>query len=351
MALLPLMGPWHLRYPRWNVETVRATLAALAPRRIATTALEPGAFDDPAWQDTPELALPHTVVPWARSAGIEVHAVGVPVPDPEAQADFARYAGQYPALRSAWGEVEAELDGVAERLGAPLTLERIREEVLPVLARHAAARERTFEDGPATGWLRERMETAADRVHALALELDPGAALAVLAPVDELPFLREALESRIEHATLVDPEPAPPHEAERERALLDYAMRVDEGDAERLLAQLGELEAAEARYHEANLLLAHRHPAEALERLETLLRGDFREPYWLPGFALARLGQLYDLAGRRDAALRSYRGVLAFDWAPEEARAAAAEGLERPFGAADDPEDAGGAGDGAPPYA
>jgi hypothetical protein len=58
---------------------------------------------------------------------------------------------------------------------------------------------------------------------------------------------------------------------------------------------------------------------------------DFVEPYYLPGFLLSRLGQLYDLAGRRDAALRAYRGVRALGYAPVEALAAAEDGLQRPF--------------------
>jgi hypothetical protein len=71
--------------------------------------------------------------------------------------------------------------------------------------------------------------------------------------------------------------------------------------------------------------------------LERALRTDFQEPYYLPGFLLARLGQLYDLAGQRDAALRSYRGVLALSYAPLEAAEAATSGLVEPFGAAPAP--------------
>ena len=43
------------------------------------------------------------------------------------------------------------------------------------------------------------------------------------------------------------------------------------------------------------------------------------------------MGQLLDLAGERERALRAYRGVLALSWAPEEARAVALAGLKTPF--------------------
>ena len=92
----------------------------------------------------------------------------------------------------------------------------------------------------------------------------------------------------------------------------------------------------EARYHEANLLLADSRPEEALESLLRLLKLELHEPYYLPGFALARLGQVYDLAQLRDEALRSYRGVLALSWAPASAVVAATAGLTTPFGLYDD---------------
>src|SRR5690606_37714388 len=146
--------------------------------------------------------------------------------------------------------------------------------------------------------------------------------------VDQVPALQRAL---VGHAELVEPPRPDAGEEGRRRALLDVAMRGEVDDVAALLSSLASLEDAEARYHEANLLLANAHPAEALERLETLLRMDFQEPYFLPGFALARLGQLYDLADRRREALRSYRGVLALSYAPAEALAAARSGLEEQF--------------------
>jgi thioredoxin-like negative regulator of GroEL len=174
-------------------------------------------------------------------------------------------------------------------------------------------------DGPAPP-----AEAVADRIVAL----DAGHA-AVLVGIDRLVAVREALERR-GVGTVVPASPSP-SEAARERALLDVAWRGEGADVGALIARLRELDHAEARYHAANLLLAHGHPAEALEELEAVMRMEFALPPFLPGLALARLGQLRDLALRRDDAIRAYRGVLALDWAPADARAAAREGLEAPF--------------------
>ena len=152
--------------------------------------------------------------------------------------------------------------------------------------------------------------------------------VAVLVPLDHLPLLMEALEGRV--TTALPTAPAMTPDA-RLRSLLDIAMRGDVAEPAKLLGRLREIDLVEARYHEANVLLQHGHVAEALELLETASREDFVEPYWLPGYLLSRLGQLYDVAGRRDAAIRAYRGVRALSYAPPEARAAAARGLDVPF--------------------
>ena len=324
--LIALVGPLHLAYPAWNVVSVRDLLVSLAPAAVATTALAAGAFADPLWRDTPELALPHTIEPWARQRGTPLHALGEPSPDPEATRDFERYAAGYPAVRAAWQEAEALEAPLRELLAKPLGLDRIVDEALPLVGAPQLARERAFGDGPATDWLRRRTAAMADRIVALADEVD--GSVAVLVPLDHLPLLIEALEGRVPSSLPGAPASTPDA---RQRSLLDVAMRGDVAEPVKLLAQLGELAVVEARYHEANVLLQHGHVAEALERLEAASREDFAEPYWLPGYLLGRLGQLYDVAGKREAALRAYRGVRALSYAPPEARAAASHGLETPF--------------------
>jgi hypothetical protein len=146
---------------------------------------------------------------------------------------------------------------------------------------------------------------------------------------DLWPALAEALD---EAGIAWSPAASPPvSDDARLRSLLDVAWRGEAADVAGLLGRLRELDLAEARFLEAQLLLAHDHAAEALEVLEAAAAGDFREPYLLPGLLLARLGQLRDLAGKRDRALQAYRGALALGWVPVEARAAAEAGMRAPF--------------------
>ena len=114
--------------------------------------------------------------------------------------------------------------------------------------------------------------------------------------------------------------------------LLDVAFRGDAADPVALLSSLREVKGAEARFHEANMLLINGHPAEAFgtargcrqRRLQRALlpAGVPARPVWVNSA---------DLSGDRAGAVRAYRGVLAFDWVPEDAREAAVGGLEAPF--------------------
>ena len=323
VTLLPLLGAWHLRYPVYNAASVLALLKASRPEVIVPAPLEPGALKTPAWQDTPEIVLP-PALEWAKRRGVRLGDGLKPSPDPDAEADFRRYLAGYPQTRAQLSELEAKLRPLDEILPQPLTLARIWDEVVPVLENYQREREAAFGDGPGTDWWRERLTELATRTAKL-----PGARVSVLAGVEQLPFLLEALLS--EGAEVVIPKAAPHDETVRERALLDVAFRGDAADPVALLGSLREVTGAEARFHEANLLLLHGHPAEALERLEEAANGDFSTPYYLPGYLLARLGQLRDLSGDRAGAVRAYRGVLAFDWVPEAAREAAMTGLETPF--------------------
>ena len=323
ITLIPLMGPFHLRYALYNAVSVRDTVVSTRPEALATTALAPGAFGSSRWQDTPELVLPHTVVPWARRHKVPMYGVLEASPDDSAANDFRRYAAQYPKLRTAFQQADAKLRPLDALLTQPLTLKRIFVEVVPILLEHQTFQEETFGDGPGTDWLRERTQKMVEAILALPFER-----VAVLAEVEHIPFLQEILEGKAE---VLEPPAPEPTEDTRERSLLDFAFRVDVPEPGPLIAKLRELSAPEARYHEANLLTANGHVLEALDVLEAASRDDFSQPYYLPGYLLARLGQLYDLAGRRDAAQRAYRGVLALNYAPPEAHDTAQAGLAAAF--------------------
>ncbi len=323
LSLVPLMGPLHLRFPLYNAVSVRDSVAAFKPDALALTPLGPGALDTSAWQDTQEIALPLAVIPWAKKRGLPLYPVLEPSPDEGAERDFRRYAAQYTEARRLLGEVDAALRPLESLLESSLNLKRVQNEVLPLLRDYQTLREARLGDGPGTDWLRGRLERMAARVLAL-----PHERVAVLASAEHIPFLEDALRS---HADLVPPpDPAPSDEA-RERSLLDFAFRGEPPEPGNVIAKLRTLSPPEARYHEANLLLANGHLAEALAVLEGASHGDFSRPYYLPGYLLSRLGQLRDLAGERTGALRAYRGVLALDWVPAEAREAAEAGLRAPF--------------------
>jgi len=326
LTLVPLLGPFHLHYPAYNAVSVRETVAAFQPDALALTPLGPDGLSTPAWQSTPEIPLPLSVVPWARGR-VPLHGVFERSPDKGAEGDFRRYLEGYPQLRGTLQELDARLRPLHALLQEPLTLARVQREVVPTLRAHQEAREAAFEDGPGTDWLRARVGVMAGRV----LEL-PYARVAVLASADHLPFLEDAL---CEHAELEAPPQPAPTDAARERSLLDFAFRGEVSEPGNVIAQLRTLEVPEARFHEANLLLAGGHVAEALDLLEATSRADFSSPYFLPGYLLARLGQLRDLVGDREGAKRAYRGTLALSWAPEEAVEAARRGLDHPFEGAD----------------
>lgn len=317
------MGPFHLRYPAYNVVTVRDMVAASQPEALVTTVLETEDFKNPVWQDTLELALPHTVTPWAKKRNIPVYGVFEKTPDPTALEDFKRFANEYPALRSKMISVESLLRPLQTLLEQPLTLARIENEVIPLLHDYQLEREKVFEDGPATDWLHQRARSMAQRI----LEL-PFERITVLASAEHIPFLQAELGDK---ARLEPPPSVEATEESRERSLLDFAFRVDVPEPGNLIAKLRTIKQVEASYHIANLLVANNHVAEALEVLEQASHGDFSEPYYLPGYLLARLGQLYDLTDKRDAAIRAYKGVKALSYAPKEALETSEAGLREPF--------------------
>lgn len=347
IALFPIAGPFHTRWPRYNVVHVRDSLRAFAPDVVAVTPLHPGELERPVWQDTPELPLPHTVVPWATSQGLPVIEVGLATDDPQdpglggAAEDLKRYLELYEDGRARLRRVEAALAPVKQLLTQPLDLDRVVDELVPAIEHQQALQTEELGAGPGDDWREARAAVIASRSLA-ALRSAPafgsGRAtlrLAIVAEVDRVPALRRALTGPAAAASGVSVEvvqapSAGAGEEGRVRALLDAAMS-GVGEPESLLRSLSAIEEPEARYHEANLLLEHGHPAEALERLEKIVGGDFQDPYYLPGFALARLGQLRDLAARREDAMRSYRGVMALSYAPKAAREAAEAGLNAPF--------------------
>lgn len=327
VLLLPLLGPLHLRYPAFNAVTVRDILVELEPTSVATTVLTAGELGTDGWHDTFELALPLAVVPWLRQQGRELVPVAEAPQDATAQADFFRYTGEMPALEEKLGNYSRLERQLAQALDSQLNLKLLQTEILPLAREQQQELRRTAGDGPATAWIWQRSVAAADRIRAL----EEGGTVAVLASLEHIPALEEALQAA--GIRLLDlPGQVKVSAAARDRTLLDQAMLADsDSNIRALLDSLEQLGNAEAGYARANLLMASGHYLEALELLEEVSHEDFSEPYFLPGFLLARLGQLRDLAGKRSWAVQAYRGVLALSWAPAEALEVARAGLETPF--------------------
>ncbi len=347
IAIFPLGGPFHTRWPRYTVVHVRESVKAFRPHAIALAPLAPRSLADPAWQDTDELALPHTVVPWALSSGVALAEVGLAPDDPDdpghegAVRELRGYLELYEDGLARLRRVEAAWGPVRELLAQPLDLRRVITELLPAVEEQQAVQTEALGEGPGDAWREPRAAVVASRVLAAARAAAPRPAeggtvrLAVMAGVESVPALRRALTGPAAAASGVRVQMVEPPEVEagqegRARALLDAA-HAGVGDPDSTLRNLAAIPAAEARYVEASLLLELGRLDEALAKLEALVAGDFSRPYYLPGFVLARLGQVLDLAARRDDAVRSYRGVMALSYAPPAARDAAESGLAAPF--------------------
>lgn len=332
------MGALHLRYPSYNAVTLCDSLQEIQPDAVVTTALEDGALSRLEWQATPEISLPLALVPWLETHNIMLHCLLEPSPDPNALADFQRFAQEYPQVKQKLQQVDSYLRPLQPLLAESLTLERITGEVLPILRQHFQAQQEELEDGPATDWLAAR---ATSMVHKLSqFEAEH---IALLAPIDHVAALENALDAHAMDYSY--PQNPPASEPARTRAILDFAFRGDAPEPANLLAQLRQLAEDssqsnavkhEALFHQVSILLSHAHLAEASELLENLAKQPLDAPYFLPSYVLARLGQIRDLRHDRQGAIRAYKTVLALDWAAPDAMASAHEGLAKPFGEGDD---------------
>jgi len=317
------MGSLHLRYPNYNALSVSDLLTAINPAALVITSLSESELATPSWQDCEEIVLPMSVIPWARQNNKKVFYYKEESPDKNAYYDFRRYARAHPPLQDKISRCDLVLRPLNSLLLEPLNLERILSEVVPIIHEHKKLEEELLEEGPATNWQRSRSKAMAKRI--LATQVDN---IAVLVAIDDYPFLREELEKEADLAELGRIEV---NEKSQQRALMDYAFRSDVANPEQLVEQLQKIGSAEASYHMANIMLANGELEQAFETMLEASKGNFAEPYYLPGYLLARLGQIYDLKDNRKMALKSYRGVLAIDYAPKEAIAAAKQGLEAAF--------------------
>ncbi|MER3425638.1 MAG: hypothetical protein C4300_00845 [Thermus sp.] len=311
LRMLPTLGPLHLLHPRYNAVTLLEVAKGVRPEVIllASWPLLPTLEEEPAlW----------ALLAWAEAHKVPVEAVGLRGKE-EAEA-FREALKAFPQGEAYLAQLSEWERGLNHLLSTPLTPGRLGEEgFVRGLRAHLEALAQAFGEGPATGHRKRRMEEAA-----LRLQGERRRAL-VLVEVLDYPYLLPAFpEAR--------PQDHPPTEAERQRALLDRAWLLrEEDDWGALLEGLFQIATPEALFLAGQIYLAAGQPEEALEVFEEVFRMDFQTPPYLPGYFLARFGQLLDHFGQRDRAQRAYRGVLALSFAPEEARAIALAGLRTPF--------------------
>lgn len=308
--------------PRYNSVSLVRQVELQNPQRVYLASYSQEGLQSKVWREQHDLAL-FALVSWAEERGVPIVALGENAEALQAEAEhFLEYLGSMPRGEDTKERLLEADRQVAEYLMVPRLPEEFSSEdfLAGLRARLAVVRDFAGE-GPATGFREQRMAGVAAKL----AEIGDADAV-VLVDVLDYPVLLEYLSDA--RGTV----PLEPNGAERARAVMDRAWRLEQDDAwGNLLAQLMELEEAEARFLAAQIYLAAGQAEDALRLMEEVSRGDFSRPEYLPGYLLARLGQLYDLNGRRDRAVRAYRGVLALSWAPAEAREIAAAGLRAPF--------------------
>ncbi len=320
--LLPTLGPLHLAHPRYNAVTLVELTRAFEPDAVLLASVSPEGLASGAWRDREELGL-FFLLPWAERSGVPVEAIGDRAEDLAGEAErFRDYLGEMAAGRVHLEREAGWREPLEAALKTPLTPERAgSESFLEAIEVYLNAVRTHFGEGPATGFRELRMTGVAETVR----RRGPGRYVIWVDLLDYPELHRRLPEARL-------PGPHEPTEAERQRAVLDRAWQLaEEDDPEKLLSELQAIGGPEAGYLAAQLYLAAGRPADALALLEQVAEGDFQHPDYLPGYLLARLGQLRDLVGERERAIRAYRGVLALSWAPEEARTIALAGLRTPF--------------------
>ena len=331
--MIPTLGPFHILHPGYNAVTLLELVKAHQPSQILLASYSPDELTRGQWRDNNELSFFH-VLPWAQSTGVPVAALDE-LSHLKSEADkFREVLGQYPKGQQALAQA-ADYEAI---LGAILTTPETPEDfaseaTLEALNTYLNGYINLFGEGPATGFRKQRLEGVASRVEArpeLSRRSQASRAESLVILVDLLDY--RLLLELLPPATRYLPPAHSFSEAERQRSLLDRAWRLEESDDwGALLHQLQEVEGPEAMYCAAQIYLAAGQAEDAFNLLEQLVHTDFQYPEYLPGYALARYGQLADVMGQRDKALRAYAAVLALSWVPQEAKEIALAGHKTPF--------------------
>lgn len=336
MLLLADLGALHALHPAYNARTALELADHLGATRFVLAGVSRGSWASGAWRDLDDPVL---------FALDEDRAPAEPLGPDWAWADAERqqlleFLGQFARGKDRLRDAERLEAPLREALGRPLDAAGAHgPQLLAAVGDYHAGVTAALEEGPGTAHRARRLAEVARALAATDLE---GAA--VLAPLDDLPALLELPGARVPGAAELAS--FRPGEASRARALVDRAYRLEPEDDLEALARgllaldgppgspLGRL-ALEARFAASGLYLAVGDLESARDLLEAVAGGQFDRPAYLPGFVLARLGQVRDLQGERERAVRAYTSALGLTWLPAEARRVAASGLAAPFSTSD----------------
>jgi hypothetical protein len=324
MTVVAILGGLHAVAPLYNAQTVLELLAHSGARKIQLAHVSAADWTSGAWRthnDDPVLFA-------LEDARLD--CVGI-APDwawaEREHAQMLEFLNQFPQGKKRLSQVATLEQDLKTALAQPLDVSTVHGSLLEAVQSHHQSVAQIMDEGPGTAHRRQRLE----QVFAA---LDPNAVL--LAPLDDVPVLLEM------GCTLPDLSGFVPQEASRFRAIVDRAYRLEDGDdLDGLVHQLLALDAPadtvlarialEARFAASGLYMAVGDWDSAQDLLEAVAMGQFERPSYLPGFVLARLGQVRDLQLERDRAVRAYTAALALGYCPPEAREVAQQGLATPF--------------------
>lgn len=332
--LLADLGALHARYPTYNAQTVLEILRHVGASKVILPSVTPEVWTSGKWRD-----LEHPVLFALDDERMPVEAVATDWTWADLEQDkMLEFLKMYPQGLERLRELRrSELD-LKDMLSKPLDAFSIHGLLpeLPVLESvktfHAKSVD-VLEEGPGTAHRKRRLTE-------LAAKLERFDDAVVLTPLDDLP---ELLEMGFKTVDLTGFKPG---EASRFRAVVDRAYALHENDdLDTLVHSLLELDGApdsalgltlgrialEARFAASGVYLAVGDLESARDLLEAVAMGQFERPAYLPGFVLSRLGQVRDLMGERQHAIRAYTAALALKWLPISARNVAQSGLETPF--------------------
>ncbi len=313
----------------YNAQTVLEIMRFLGRPRAILTNSSAGEWSDGSWRDL-ENPLYHALY----DDEVEITPVGEDWAWAELERDqMLEFLNQYPQGKARLRELHPLETTLREALSRPMDAHMVHSpELLEVVRSYHDAAAQLLEDGPGTAHRKLRLERLFARLEDAVWD-----DAVVIAPLDDLPALLTFPGAELPNLTDFKP-----GEASRFRAVVDRAYRLEEtDDLDALVHQLLELDgppdsalgriALEARFAASGVYLAVGDLESARDLLDAVSMGQFDAPAYLPGFVLARLGQVRDLMGERDRAVRAYRAALGLSWLPKEAKAVAQTGLETPF--------------------